>query len=113
MTGRRVKWQVRVTPHDSTDLDAVEQCLASADLRSVPGWDSLMLRVPTKEECEQVARRLRELPLPPVELRVERIGRVRGALHAWFHGGSDTGGPHLGDTPSSWGDGGGGGDGGF
>lgn len=110
MTARRVRWQVSVTPHDSGDYDTVEQSLKSADLRFVPGWESLMLRVPTKEEAEEIARRVGELPLPPVYVRVGRVGRVRAALHSWFHEGAEEGGADLGDTPSSWGDGG---DGGF
>ena len=113
MTEPPVQWQVKVTPRDRGNLGLVKQRLESADLRSVRRRRSLLLGVRSEEEGEQVAERLRALPLPPVDVRVERVSRGWAALQAWFHGGSDAGGnPDLGDVPDSWGHGGHGGDGG-
>jgi hypothetical protein len=112
MTDPPVTWQVKVTPCDRGNMGVVKQRLDAADLRSVRRRRSLLLGVSTKEQGEELAEQLRALPMPPVEVKVEKVGAAWRTLHAWFHGGGDSGGPDLGDNPSSWGDGGGGGNGG-
>jgi hypothetical protein len=112
MSDAPLGWQVKVTPHDRGDLDVVMQRLESVDLRSLRRRRALLLGARTEHEGAEIVARISELPLPRVEVRVERVGRVRGALQAWFHGGAQQGGADLGDAPSSWSDGGGGGGGG-
>lgn len=116
MSDPPVTWQVKVTPRDRGDLGVVKARLEAAGYRSVRRRRALLLGVTTREQGERVADELCSLPMPPVDLKVEKVSPAWRTLHAWFHGGSDVGGPDLGDTPSSWGDSGptgfGGGDGG-
>jgi hypothetical protein len=112
MSDPPVTWQVKVTPYDRGNMGVVKERLDAAGFSSVRRRRSLLLGVSTKEQGEEVAEQLRSLPMPPVELKVEKVSAAWRTLHGWFHGGGDAGGPHLGDTPSSWGDSGGGGFGG-
>jgi hypothetical protein len=94
-------WQVKVTPRDRGDLGVVKQRLEAARLRSVRRRRSLLLGAGTEKEACEIAARVGELPLPPVDIRAERVSRLWRTLHAWFRGDGD-----------GWSDGGfGGGDG--
>jgi hypothetical protein len=92
MTDPPPDWQVKVTPRDRGDLRVVKQRLESAGLRSIRRWRSLLLGAGTEEQALQVAAQVRELPLPPVAVRTERVSRVWKTLHAWFRGDGDAGG---------------------
>jgi hypothetical protein len=82
-------WQVKVTPRDRGDLALVEERLRAAGLRSVRRRRSSLLGARNEEEALQVAERVRQLPLPPVEVRPGRVSRIWMTLYAWFQGGNE------------------------
>ena len=89
MTDPPLEWQVKVTPDDRGNIGVVKQRLESAGLRSVRRRRSLLLGAHTEQEGQEIAKRLHELPLPPVDVSVERVSRAWQTLHAWFQGGGD------------------------
>jgi hypothetical protein len=87
VTDPPLDWQVRVTVRDRGDVGVVKERLGAAGLRSIRRWRSLLLGARDEEEALEIARRVRELPLPTADVRVEHASRLWMALHAWFQGG--------------------------